>query len=61
MYGTDVALLVIDLQPDFMPGGALPCQHGDAIVPAIAALLDARDYQLSADAARAETFRSTPP
>ena len=45
MYGTDVALLVIDLQPDFMPGGALPCQHGDAIVPGIAALLEARHYQ----------------
>ena len=45
MYGTDTALLVIDLQPDFMPGGALPCQQGDAIVPGIAALLDARHYQ----------------
>ena len=44
MYGTDVALLVIDLQPDFMPGGALPCPHGDTIVPGIAALLSARHY-----------------
>jgi len=44
MYGTDVALLVIDLQPDFMPGGALPCQQGDAIVPGIAELLASRRY-----------------
>ncbi|MCD9085553.1 bifunctional nicotinamidase/pyrazinamidase [Stenotrophomonas sp. SY1] len=44
MYAKDVALLVVDLQPDFMPGGALPCQQGDAIVPGIAALLAARQY-----------------
>ena len=40
----DVALLVIDLQPDFMPGGALPCHEGDAIVPGIAALLASGRY-----------------
>ena len=39
------ALLVIDLQPDFMPGGALPCHEGDAIVPGIAALLASRAYR----------------
>ena len=39
MHRNDTALLVIDLQPDFMPGGALPCAEGDAIVPGIAALL----------------------
>ena len=39
------ALLVIDLQPDFMPGGALPCLEGDAIVPGIAALLASRAYR----------------
>lgn len=44
MYAKDVALLVVDLQPDFMPGGALPCHQGDAIVPAIAALLASRCY-----------------
>lgn len=44
MYAKDVALLVVDLQPDFMHGGALPCQQGDAIVPAIAQLLAARRY-----------------
>ena len=39
-----VALLVIDLQPDFMPGGALACHEGDAIVPGIAALRASRRY-----------------
>lgn len=39
-----VALLVIDLQPDFMPGGALPCADGDALVAPIAALLQSRHY-----------------
>lgn len=41
---TDTALIVVDLQPDFMPGGALPCHHGDAIVPAIDTLLRRRTY-----------------
>lgn len=40
----DVALVVVDLQPDFMPGGALPCHEGDAIVPGIDALLRSRRY-----------------
>jgi len=44
MHHTDTALLVIDLQPDFMPGGALPCAEGDAIVPGIAALLATHRY-----------------
>lgn len=38
------ALIVVDLQPDFMPGGALACHAGDAIVPGIAALLATRAY-----------------
>ncbi len=33
------ALLVIDLQPDFMPGGALAVAEGDQVVAPIAALL----------------------
>ena len=32
------ALLVVDLQPDFMPGGALPVAEGDRIVLPISAL-----------------------
>lgn len=43
-FPEDTALVVVDLQPDFMPGGALPCHEGDAIVPAIDALLRAGDY-----------------
>ncbi|WP_305805964.1 bifunctional nicotinamidase/pyrazinamidase [Stenotrophomonas sp. YIM B06876] len=45
MYGNDTALLVIDLQPDFMPGGALPCHDGAAVVEPIAQLLAARRYR----------------
>ena len=29
------ALIIVDVQNDFMPGGALPTQHGDAVVPVI--------------------------
>lgn len=43
-FPADTALIVIDLQPDFMPGGALACFQGDAIVPGIAQLLASRRY-----------------
>src|SRR5688572_25430020 len=33
------ALLVVDVQPDFMPGGALPVPEGDQIVRGIAELV----------------------
>ena len=33
------ALIVIDLQPDFMPGGALAVAGGDAVVPIVNALV----------------------
>ncbi|HKT27189.1 bifunctional nicotinamidase/pyrazinamidase [Dyella sp.] len=36
------ALIVVDVQPDFMPGGALACHEGDAIVPGIDRLLRQR-------------------
>jgi len=39
------ALIVVDVQPDFMPGGALACHQGDAIVPGIDALLRRRAYR----------------
>jgi nicotinamidase/pyrazinamidase len=35
------ALLVVDLQPDFLPGGALPVGGGDEIVSPIAELMEA--------------------
>ena len=43
-FAPSIALLVIDLQPDFMPGGALACHDGAAIVPGIAALLASCRY-----------------
>ncbi|MBE1159076.1 bifunctional nicotinamidase/pyrazinamidase [Dyella acidiphila] len=36
------ALILVDIQPDFMPGGALACHEGDAIVPGISHLLQRR-------------------
>ena len=45
LYPDDTALIVVDLQPDFMPGGALPCHQGDVIVPAIAQLLRSAAYR----------------
>lgn len=35
MKGADEVLLVIDVQNDFMPGGALAVAHGDEVVPVI--------------------------
>lgn len=43
-FPAETALIAVDLQPDFMPGGALACFEGDAIVPGIAALLASRRY-----------------
>lgn len=45
MHPHTTALIVVDLQPDFMPGGALPCHQGDAIVPGIDALLRSGRYR----------------
>lgn len=45
MHPESTALIVVDLQPDFMPGGALPCHEGDAIVADISALLWQRRYR----------------
>lgn len=44
-YAPDIALIAVDVQPDFMPGGALACHEGDAVVAPIAALLAARRYR----------------
>ena len=37
---TMTALILVDLQNDFMPGGALPVPNGDKILPAINILLE---------------------
>lgn len=39
------ALILVDVQPDFMPGGALACHEGDAIVPGIDRLLRRRVFR----------------
>ena len=39
------ALILVDVQPDFMPGGALACHEGEAIVPGISQLLKKRAFQ----------------
>ena len=39
------ALIVVDAQPDFMPGGALACHKGDVIVPGIDELLRSRMFR----------------
>lgn len=39
MRPADEALVVIDVQPDFCPGGALAVADGDAVIPGINALM----------------------
>jgi nicotinamidase/pyrazinamidase len=39
------ALILVDVQPDFMPGGALACHQGDAVVTAIDQLLRQRRFR----------------
>jgi nicotinamidase/pyrazinamidase len=39
------ALILVDVQPDFMPGGTLACHDGDAIVPGIGRLLRERVFR----------------
>jgi nicotinamidase/pyrazinamidase len=39
------ALILVDVQPDFMPGGALACHEGDAILPGIDRLLRRRLFR----------------
>lgn len=40
------ALILVDIQPDFMPGGALPTADGDAIVAPVQRLLQAEPVGL---------------
>jgi nicotinamidase/pyrazinamidase len=35
------ALLIVDVQPDFCPGGALPIERGDEVVPVLNRAIDA--------------------
>ena len=40
------ALLIIDFQNDFVPGGALPVADGDKIAPRVSELVDSGDFDL---------------
>jgi len=40
------ALLVVDIQPDFLPGGALPVERGDEILDPIADLMRSERFPL---------------
>lgn len=40
------ALIIVDLQPDFMPGGALPVVEGDVIVEPIGFLMESGRFGL---------------
>ena len=40
------ALLVVDIQPDFLPGGALPVERGDEILEPIADLMRSGRFRL---------------
>jgi nicotinamidase/pyrazinamidase len=42
---SSAALIVVDMQPDFMPGGTLACHHGDSIVPSVDQLLRQRIFR----------------
>ncbi len=39
-------LLIVDVQPDFCPGGALAVPQGDQVVPVINRLMDSGEYDL---------------
>lgn len=39
-YGKNTALIVVDVQNDFCPGGALAVKNGSRVVPAINSLMD---------------------
>ena len=42
--GNDDLLLIVDVQNDFCPGGALAVANGDAVVPIINRLIDRFDH-----------------
>lgn len=42
---SNAALILVDVQPDFMPGGRLACHEGDAIVPGINQLLESGAFR----------------
>ncbi len=45
MEATNAALIIVDLQPDFMPGGALPVAEGDRIVGPVSRLVRSKRFR----------------
>lgn len=45
---TDAALLIVDVQNDFCPGGALAVEQGDAVVPVLNAYMEMLDLPVYA-------------
>ncbi|EJD53592.1 nicotinamidase [Auricularia subglabra TFB-10046 SS5] len=43
---THVALLIVDVQNDFLPGGALAVAEGDSILPTVYSLVDSDQYDV---------------
>lgn len=46
MSKNPTALLLVDIQPDFMPGGALPVAEGDRILPLVRRLMESDRFRL---------------
>ena len=45
MEAKHAALIIVDLQPDFMPGGALPVAEGDRIVEPVSRLVRSANFR----------------
>lgn len=43
---TKAALIIVDVQNDFLPGGALPVPHGDLVIPVINSLQEGGRFDL---------------
>ncbi|MFN0064760.1 MAG: isochorismatase family protein [Chlamydiales bacterium] len=41
------ALLIVDIQNDFLPGGSLPIPEGERIIPVVNALIEAFDHVIA--------------
>lgn len=46
MNAEQSALLLVDIQPDFMPGGALAVEEGDSILPLVRELMESGRFKL---------------
>lgn len=53
--GKKTALMLVDIQYDFLPGGALAVTDGDKILPVVYDLLDRFDWDLVVASAVSDT------